>query len=203
MDKSLYFLALGFTEDAALFTSKAIRRVTGGPSHVVVLVREISPNGRQESYYFESIAKADAVTHKSGVRGPIPLSRLSEWVDEKPSRSLLTVPDKGYLPLTQEEAADAVRRLRDAVPTTHYAHTQLGQNLLARIGVRFSLGGGSDKAWTCCETPLRAGVLPPRWWGEVGMADVNADEFWPGGSSRYSLMAAVQRVIAAHGTVVV
>lgn len=202
MSSSLFYLTLGFTDDASCLVSKAIRAVTGGPSHALVLVTEIKPGGHAERYYFESIGKVDKSTHKSGMRGPIPLAHLVGWVAEKKSRSFVTVPDVGYLPLSQEEAAAAVANLRDAVPVIHYARSQIVRNFVAAtIKTRLTFGDGSPLAWTCCEAPIRCAVFPARWAFCVDLRDVNADEMWPGGPSRYSLMAAAQRVVREFGTI--
>jgi hypothetical protein len=197
-----YYLKLNFTDDQELVTSKAIRRVTGGPSHVSVSVFEIADNGQHSRYYFESIGKRDKDTCKTGVRGPIPLTHLEEWLSDKPeTRRLQMVPNHGYLPLTPAEADFAVKNMRDAVPTIHYAHLQLGGNLLARFGVRVTFGNGSPLTMTCCELPVRTRVLPSRFWAALGLDNVNADELWPGGSSRYSLMAGAQRVVREFGEI--
>lgn len=202
MKSSLYYLSLGFTDDTSVLVSRAIRGVTGGPSHAVVLVLEVTPSGRHERYYFESLMKVDKTTHKDGVRGPIPWTNLSTWLDEKKSRTLVTVPEVGYLPLDQDEARAAVEKLRDAVNTVHYAKLQLAGNMLAAVAkLRVTFGEGSPLRWTCCEVPIRCDVFPSRWAHLVGLKDVNADEFWPGGPSRYSLMAAAQRVVRAYGTI--
>jgi hypothetical protein len=182
--------------------SKAIRRVTQGPSHVLIEVFEIDTAGRHHRYYFESIWKTDPATHKNGVRGPIPLEKLVEWVTAgSPACSLVEIPETGYLPLTQKEAAAAVQLLRDATHTIHYAPQQLLRNFISKTGLRIGLGAGSEKRWTCCETPLRCRVLPPRLWDLVGAGDVLWDELWPGGTSRYSLMEAAQRIVRTYGTI--
>ena len=202
MSESLYYLKLGFTDDSKSWLSSLTRKATGGPSHVSVHVFEVKPNGQHERYYFESILKTDASTHKTGVRGPIPLTNLLDWLTSAEGRMLVTVPDDGYLPLTQEEARAAVRALRDSVQLVHYARAQLLGNLLAALlKVRLTFGEGSPLRFTCCELPVRARVLPARFWDLLGLDNINADELWPGGPSRYSLMAGVQRVIAVHGSI--
>lgn len=202
-DSSEYFMQLGFTDDTANVFNKAIRLVTGGPAHALVIVLEVKPNGQHDRYYFESIVKVDKATHKNGVRGPVPLSNLMDWLAEKDTRSLVTVPEAGYLPITQDEARRAMAAMKAAVNTIHYAKVQLVSNLLAAVvKARITFGGGTSKKWTCCELPIRCRVLPSRFWELVGMDDVNADEFWPGGPSRYSLFDAAQRVVDKHGVVV-
>lgn len=187
-------LRLGFSDDTASFFNKMTRKVTGGPGHAVV---EANLNGDEVVY--ESVWKVDPGTHKSGVRW-IPLSQLKEWAAAGPqTRLYYTVPETGYLPLTDEEAAFAVSRLKDAIPIVRYAKLQLAQNLLARTGLRLGFGGGSETQWTCCETPVRARVIPARWWDLLGLDGINADEIWPGGSSRYSLEAGARRIVQAYG----
>lgn len=199
---SQYFLKLGFTMDTSALLSQSIYAVTGGPSHALIEVLEVTPAGRYERYYYESIWKVDPETGKDGVRGPVPIVNLLDWVAEKKAdRSLVEVPEAGYLPLSSEEAAEAVRRLNEAVPVIRYARKQLARNLIARTGLRIARGAGSPTQWTCCETPLRTHVLPPRWWAVVGVGDILFDETWPGGDSRYSLMEAARRVVKEYGTV--
>jgi len=201
----MYWLKLGFTDDRSLLTSKTIRKVTGGPSHVLVEVFEVTDGGRHDHYYFESMATVDKTTHKNGVRGPLPASKLAAWLAEKPaSRTLVEVPGNGYLPLTQEEAAAAVSHMKDATRLIHYAGLQLvGNFVAATLKTRLTFGSGSPLKWTCCEMPVRTRVLPPRWWDLLGLDNVNADELWPGGSSQFSLMAGVFRVIEKHGALFV
>lgn len=204
MDDSLYYLKLGFSDDRKSFFSRAIRAATGGPSHAMVMVFEVKPNGQHECYQFESIMKTDANTHKGGVRGPIPLSNLLDWVTAEEGRTLTTVPEDGYLPLSQPEAKIAVRNMRNAVHTIHYARAQLVSNFLAAVfKTRLTFGAGSQLRFTCCELPIRARVLPARVWDVMGLDDVNADELWPGGPSRYSLMAGAQRVVNEYGAIYV
>ncbi len=188
-------IRLGFTDDSSCIFNKTVRAITGGPGHVLVEVTGVLP----KPVIFESVWKKDASTHKSGVR-MASLEKIQEWVAEKPeTRIYYTVPDREYLPLTQDEAQAAVAKLYDSVRTIHYAELQLVGNLLARAGVRLGFGGGSETRWTCCETVVRARVLPPRFWDLVGMDNINADELWPGGSARYSLEAAARRVVQAYG----
>lgn len=202
MSESLYYLKLGFSDDSKSLVSKAIRRVTGGPSHVMVMVFEVKENGQHERYQFESFGKVDKDTHKTGVRGPVPLANLLDWLSSGEGRTLITVPEDGYLPLTNEEAREAVQNMRDAVPVIHYARAQLGGNFLAAVfKTRLTFGEGSPLRYTCCELPIRARVLPPRFWDLLGLDNVNADELWPGGPSRYSLMAGAQRVVQKHGAI--
>lgn len=199
---SQYFLKLAFSDDASTFFSKMVRKVTGGPGHALVEVLEITDAGHREHYYFESVWRTDEVSHKDGVRGPLPLTKLVKWVNEKrPERSLVEVPAIGYLPLTPEEATRAVARMRDAVHTIRYARKQLLRNWVASFGLRIGFGSGSPLAMTCCEMPLRCGVIPSRFWDLIDMRDVNADEVVPGGCTRFSLMAAAHRIVERYGII--
>jgi len=202
MADSKFYLKLGFTDDSSLWVSKMIRKVTKGPSHALVLVLEVTPTGEQKLSYHESIAKTDAKTHKTGVRGPISFDHLASWLAGKENRTLLTVPEDGWLPLTQHEAKDAIQKMKDAVNIIYYAPLQLAMNLLAaKLNTRLTFGDGSPLAWTCVEMPLRCHVLPPRVWDLLNMLTLSADEFWPGGPSQYSLYAAAQRVVNKYGTI--
>ena len=202
MNESKFYLKLGFTDDTASLGNKVTRNVTKGPGHVIVIVLEVKADGTHDQYYFESIGKTDSVTHKSGVRGPIPITDVETWAAAAKTRSFITVPEIGFLPLTQHEAEDAVCKMRNAVNTIYYAPLQLASNgLAARLHLRVTFGDGSPLSWTCCEMPIRTRVIPPRWWDLVGMDNINADEIWPGGTSMYSLYAAAQRIVDKYGRI--
>jgi hypothetical protein len=204
------YLRLLYPEDRSLLVSKAIRAMTGGSSHVAAEFWMVSEGSTRVSrVYFESIAKVDSETHKSGVRGPIPSQKLVDWVAGKSTRHLVIQPapvfegditTPRFLPLTQDEAFKAWSLLESAVPTTGYARAQLAQNLLALLpgGLRFTWGSGSDTRWTCCETIVRGRVIPPRFWDHLHMDTITADELTPGGSSIFSLYAGVARMLEEH-----
>ena len=149
------FCSVKFVRDDADPYSIAITKATSGVAYHCVLSFQ-EPHGEE---YFESLQKVDAATHKEGVRGPIPLSHLEEWVAAKPSRHLLSV---GPLPMTQDEIAQARAVCEWAVPRIGYDEVQCFRNWLHLVGhliIRFGQYG-SRKAWTCSEMCARA--LPSR-----------------------------------------
>ena len=203
MQEYLLYWRLGYTMDEDSFVNRRIRYITKGPAHVFIHGYKAINGTAAEDFYFESIWTKDPATGKTGVRGPIPLSNVIDWRAADPdNRTIEYQPKDGYLPLTQDEAWDAWHRLNQAVRTVKYAPLQLVQNWMARrLGIYIHKGIGSTSKWTCSETPLRAGVIPARWWDIFNMLSLRADDMWPGGVGYQSLHAGVARVIAKHGTI--
>jgi hypothetical protein len=169
----------GFTMNWKTWVSKRVAKITKSPySHVVIIF-----STDEDEIYFESFYKADKQTSKkNGVRGPMPLSDLEEWVAEDPDERQLNIyPQVGYLPLTDHEVEAAYTELCKAVHHVYYAPVQIGLNLIAaRLGWYLKRRRGSTDKWTCSETCVR--ILPPRVWGYFGLQNYNADDFAPAGT---------------------
>lgn len=189
-------MRFGYTTDPDVLGSKLICRVTGGAwSHVFPV---FYPSDGRESFYFESIFKRDELTCKTGVRGPRPLSKIRKWVQEKPGRRFALQPEKGFLMLTDDEAAAAETMLKWAVGVVTYPTGQIGQNWLQqRTGIDLSRGRGSATAWDCSETCLR--ILPARVWPFYGIPNVRADNITPSGNKLASIEAGTATWIQAAG----
>lgn len=171
-------MGYSFTTDLKDACNWTIRSATGGKfSHIVIRFRcnaedlallpftvrsrmELFGAVAEEAYtfYYESIMAKDAVTGKNGVRGPLDFRRLEKWKEKDAAHILYNQPD---LPVTAQEAAEAILLLQWATREIRYAKLQLGRNwLAARTGLVLAFKGSSDKFWTCSEAGARA--LPPR-----------------------------------------
>jgi len=204
------YVRMGFCMDYGSIGHRVINRVTGGPGHVFVEFLE-KENGDNDRFTFDSTIQKDPRTKKNGVRGPLPISVWEDWYEEDPyNRHLYFIPVQYYLPLTQEEAYQALHRLTHAAHAIKYARLQLPQNWVAnRTGIQMSWRQGSPSRWTCSETPVRA-VIPPRYWHLIGpehpslqcqggMLDNRADFIVPGGKSFMSLERGLLRIIDQFG----
>jgi hypothetical protein len=182
-------MRIGFTADDRSFVSRAIQHVTGGRySHCLVIFDQ--QDG--EPIYFESIFKRDPATGKNGVRGPIPLYHVTDWVAEKPGRRFYTL---GPLPMTEQEVEGAYFRLAAAVHTIRYAPFQIIRNWIrSRIGLNLYFGLGSPYEWTCSETALR--VIPRRFAEYFDLGDHHFDYYAPSGHRLPSVYDGVTRMIA-------
>jgi len=191
----MFKVKLAYTHDSKSLTNEAIRRVTGGPAHVVIAFIH-----HDETLYFESIWKKDPVTKKDGVRGPLPIMRIQNWLVEKPGRTIEWQPVDGYLPFSFEETEKMFADLCAAVHTVKYAKLQIVQNWISgRANIRISRGEGTRNKWTCCEAPVR--VFPLRFLDCLRIRSISADDFFPGGDSIYSLRAGVDRIIKRFGVI--
>jgi hypothetical protein len=78
-----------------------------------------------------------------------------------------------------------------------YAHFQLlGNAISALLRMQIHFGRGTPKRWTCCEAPVRTGVIPARAWRHLGFPSITADDLFPGGHRYQSLYAGVERWLA-------
>lgn len=182
----------GYTANYAELATKAICRVSGGPySHCF----PIFYNEEHRPMYFESISKVDPHTHKTGVRGPYPLSNVVEWQAELPSHRRFTMqPLSGFLPLTTNEVGRAWKLLGASVHDIRYAPLQIIQNWLTqRTGLRISYKQGSIARWTCSETCVR--ILPARLWFWFDQLNVNADDIVPSGNKLMSVWAGTEAML--------
>ncbi|MBM4092039.1 MAG: hypothetical protein FJ276_21795 [Planctomycetes bacterium] len=186
-------MQIGFTTDMADPLCMAIRRLTGGAfSHCFPMF--VHDDGRTE--YFESIWKCDPDTGKTGVRGPLPISRLADWHAENPLMHVVeTQPISGYLPLTDAEVRAAWDICLVAVPTIHYAKLQIGQNWLeARTGIYITKRSKTQR-WTCSEHVARC--MPARLAYYFGWPDVDVNRLAPSGTRMVSVETAINRWLAA------
>jgi hypothetical protein len=184
-------MKFGFTADDGATVSQWIQKVTGGRFSHCLLIFSV---GDSAPLYFESIAKEDPCTGKTGVRGPYPITRIREWVAESPERRrFVQLPDPGWLPLTDGEVWDAFIAAAAAVRTIGYAPLQIAQNwLAARTGIVLGDWRGSPGKWTCSEFCMR--MMPARTWGAFGLPDVTADWIAPSGGRLPSVETAVGRL---------
>lgn len=191
-------MRMGYLVDLSTATGKLIPRVSGGMySHVIVEFLE-----GNNSVYFESIWKKDKDTGKTGVRGPIAMSKIHEWVSENPkNRHYHRQLKAGWLPLTVDEAEAAYNASCAAVHDIEYAKLQILQNWVERrLSLYIHIGKGSDKNWTCCELPLR--IFPSRVWKYFELLNYTADDFAPSGHNGPSLMDGISAWIIEEGTIV-
>jgi len=192
-------MRLGYLVDLNTTTGILIPRITGGLySHVIVIF--LLDDGSE--VYFESIWKKDETTQKTGVRGPLPISKIEEWMAEHPKdRQFDRQPKTGWLPLSDEEVERAYSMVMNAVNEIEYAKLQILQNWVERrLGVYIHIGNGSNKKWTCCEVPLR--ILPSRVWTYFSLLNYTADDFAPSGHNGPSIMDGVSAWIMKEGTIV-
>lgn len=180
MNPGLY-VRLRYIHDDRDFVHNCIRLVTGGMGHVLIEFWLITKERPAQVFYFESIFKNDKRTKKNGVRGPIDIANVNEWLNRKPNRWFIVQPRQGFLPLTQEEAWKAMHHLMCACHTIHYAPTQIMQNAFAGLtGVYVHFGKGTDSKWTCSETVVRT-VVPVEAWDYFNLANCRMDDIFPGG----------------------
>jgi hypothetical protein len=102
-------------------------------------------------FYFESIAKKDKFTGKSGVRGPYAYQKLVDWQAKKPKKRKLCV-----VPVNCKNVARMIPLLMSARKSIKYAFGQIWYNWLSfRWGKAPSIKHRSKLKWTCCETVIR------------------------------------------------
>ena len=185
-------MQFGYTTDRRTLVGRAVCYVTAGPwSHCLTIFR-----GMGEPFYFESIGKWDKTTGKTGVRGPIPLKNLQDWVGEAPGRSFATQPaGKATLPFAEAHCEAVYDMLCEAVHDIGYAYLQCANNWLeSRTGIYIHIGHKlSRRDWTCSE--LCTHCIPSIWWKEYGLLYARADEIVPSGNQLLSLWDGTKAVL--------
>ena len=189
---------IGYTANDGKILSRLIRWITGGRySHCLVIFE----NGA-ETMYFESWHRKDEVTGKTGVRGPIPLHKITDWANQDRTRHIFATQPAGddWLPVSSGEAFDMFDKLCLSARRVKYAPLQLFANWMEqRIRWTIRRNGGSKTKWTCSETVLR--VLPHRARRYFDLLDYNADSVVPSGTKTISVESAVNAWITDAGTV--
>lgn len=182
-------LRVGFTTDIADPICLLVRRLTQGRfSHCFPIFSNVEDS--DEWLYFESHWKRDPVTGKSGVRGPLPFERVTDWCAENPTLHMFEHSEP--LPLSEAEVRAARDICAAAVPTIHYAKLQIGANWLeARTGISIEWRG--SKRWTCSEHVCRC--MPPRLWDCFDLLNVSANRIAPCGIRMASVETAVERML--------
>jgi len=190
-------LRVGFTTDIADPICLLVRRLTQGRFSHCFPMFEVEVGEDSDAWrYFESHWKRDPVTGKSGVRGPLPVTRITDWCAENPTLHLFEHTEP--LPLTAFEVRAAWDICLVAVPVIHYAKLQIAQNWLeARTGISIERRG--DRKWTCSEHVCRC--MPPRLWGYFDLLNVSANRIAPCGTRMVSVETAVARMQRAVGPV--
>jgi len=183
------------TVDRKGLLSRLVRSASGGEfSHCLILFT----TAKDEKIYFESINKRCANMggkDKTGVRGPIPLERLEEWLGESTERRARYLPAYGrYLPFTEDECEYMYKFLCAAARVVSYAHLQIIKNWISlRTGVNLKIASGSHKTWTCSETCMR--VVPSRFWRYFDMLNYTADDVVPSGTRLPSIETGVENMM--------
>jgi hypothetical protein len=118
--------------------------------------RGIRPwNGGKYRFYFESWHDKDPYTHKTGVRGPIDFSKITDWVAESRKTRRLDICDVPSM--SQLEILQTLQTCCTSVLKIKYAYYQLWRNwLLMRWGKGIPLSKRSPRKWTCSEFVVRA-----------------------------------------------
>jgi hypothetical protein len=189
-------MGLTFIADMSDAGSWAIRSAIGGPfSHCLVRFYSDAGTLGEETVYFESIWKTDKETGKNGLRGPIPIERLTEWQDEDTANHV--VYHQPWLPVTDLEAMRAYQYLEAYVPKIKYAKLQLAKNgIYAATGLWLIRRTGTQKHWQCAETCGRA--LPARLWPALGIGDVVFDMLVPSGRRGIGLFELTEAILRGH-----
>ena len=196
-------IRFGFTANDDEFILRRICQVVGGDwAHATVNFYPEPWRGETwEPFYFESVWSKDSVTGKTGVRGGIdrPLAKLLDWQSESMSHRFAELPCVGFLPFTHEECVAMFNALVRATYTVKYARGQILANWLTqRTRLRVAVSLGSDKYWTCSETPVR--VMPP-WAVDYYLhRSLSADDIPPSGRKLESLYGGTEALIRARGT---
>jgi len=187
--------------DTGGFVSWAIKSATGSDwPHVAVVYQQ----GESE-YYYESMSNKVYVTNclgvtirKNGVRGPLALQNLEEWVDREPKkRRIQYLPSDCWLPVSAEEAMRAHSILAEAAHRVRYPKAQILRNWLAlRLNIHVQWGVGSSDKWTCSETCGRA--VPPRARHYFTMGVIPMDQLVPAGVRLPSVESGVRNWMAAE-----
>ena len=130
-------------------------------------------SGDRPEFYYESrsnkvaqLTKYHGIVEKTGVRGPIPISRLYQWHDKNPRKHKYNIQlVKG---VTTSECHDAIEMLDRACGYITYDSRQIIQNarymLTGNMGRRNSI---NSLKWTCSETAFKC--LPMRMQIEAGL----------------------------------
>lgn len=126
--------------------SNRIRKITkGGASHVLARF-----TAGDEDVYYESHWGKDEETGKSGVRGPLPITKLNDWKSKDPDNRFIY--ETGYMDMP-ESAVQNARVMADwCVDNVRYSKTQIFQNWMAhRTGVYMGKRKGGPGRMTCSE----------------------------------------------------
>lgn len=191
----------GYTSAWNELATEFITQVTGGPfAHCFAVF--YPEQGRP--MYFESIVKSwsqpETRKRKNGVRGPLLLDTVYEWLTRDiHNRRLHLQPMCGYLPFATTEVEAAYNTLAAAVHDIRYSPAQIFHNWLEqRLGLYWHWGRGSTRRWTCSETCIR--VVPSRYWHYYDLLNLRADNITPSGRRGMSLFSGTEALIAAEGT---
>jgi len=186
----------GYTVDTGEFLSRMIAKITQDRwSHVFPVFYS---DNHAEPYYYESIWSKDKDTGKTGVRGPRPLSKVWDWMQEDTSRHLHTMqPTTGFLPFTPTECEAAKSRLIAATYDVKYARSQIALNYLMQMtGIRLAFRLGSTRRWTCSETCVR--VTPRRLQHYFGIPNLSADDIPPSGNKLVSVWSGTEAMLGTE-----
>ena len=126
--------------------SRKIRKITkGDASHVLMRF-----TAGDEDVYYESHWGKDELHEKTGVRGPLPISRLNAWCAKDPENRVIL--DSGYLDLPESAVQNARKMAQWAVDNVKYSRLQIFQDWLAhRLGFYIARRKGGPEAMTCSE----------------------------------------------------
>lgn len=144
--------------------------------------------------YYESYWRKDEDTGKTGVRGPVPWSDLTDWAARHPRTRKILVQD---LPYDDQLCNLALRFSQAAVKEIRYPMSQLWQNFKNNVlclgNPRWAI---SPKAWTCSEAAARvwAHIDPAAVIEHLRLGDILFDQVAPSGR-RFGLMEAVNRFL--------
>ena len=136
-------------------------------------------------FYFESIAKKDKYTRKSGVRGPYTFQKIVNWQNEKDGREF------GLFPVTaleKREMIALVHKLLAWTKTIKYPLQQLKWNwLTSRIRIGIPPSSRTPNKWDCSETVVRAfrDVAPDYAAETFGLGDWLFDEMAPSSGKKH------------------
>jgi hypothetical protein len=173
--------------------SWAIRRVTKGKYNHALIVFELD-NGKQ--VYFESYWHVDKTTGKTGLRGPVPIQELKDWVGKKKKRAFVIQ----WMPYGSSQSARAYQFLEEGVKTVEYPLGQIVSNartMLFGSGMRLKKVTPYD--WTCSETCARtvAHIDPETAVKHLKVGDVLFDMIPPSGKhGLYEGMKKFMRVVS-------
>jgi hypothetical protein len=102
-------------------------------------------------FYFESVSRKDAITKKSGVRGPYPLHQICKWHHENPKTHKFEL-----LNINCDNIDSMIPFLITATREIKYAYGQIWRNWLTfRWRKGTPLHKRSSDKWTCSETVAR------------------------------------------------
>lgn len=149
----------------------------------------------QTKIYFESIWKIDPGTGKTGLRGPIPIGNLLDWIDVSPGNHIAKAQ---LIRITPEDTRRAYNKLISNVGYITYAKFQIALNFLSvnfplTLGPRFA----TANKWTCSETLAR--VLPAELQvNSLHIGQVTYDFVVPAGHKLPSVKAGIEDWNLSH-----